>query len=165
MPNDSYVHIHELRQHFTIVARFSDWQRWKLKFPLFALVLIYPIYKFFGAGEEFVRAFGHGDLLLFSALVLIELSVEVTHINHELRSDTPYKLEGLIENAKFFGLILIFIYGSMKFMMDKQDTLIHVAALKARAFCVFSLAVTFLSLAFSIFAFWITLSHVVGSKK
>jgi hypothetical protein len=160
MLGNDYVHIQQLRKQQTIVKRFKDWERWKLMFPFAAILIIYPISKLVGVGDELVNAFGHGDLLLFSALVLIELSIEATHINRELERAIPDKMDSLIENSRLFGALLILVYGSMKLLVvhGKQS---QIPQTKAWAFCAFSLAVTFLVVSFGIFAFWKALDNVV----
>jgi hypothetical protein len=165
MSTDNYVQIRELRRQRIIVRRFKDWERWKLMFPFVAIVLVYFLSKFGNLGDELVNAFGHGDLLLFSALVLIELSVETTHINQELEREAPDKIDSLIENSRFFGMILIFVYGAMKLMVLHGGKLNHIAPPKAKAFSFFSLSLTFLVVSFSIFAFWKTLSNVVAGEE
>jgi hypothetical protein len=165
MAANSYVHIQELRRNHSIVKRFSDWQRWKLWLALFAIVIIYPIFKFFGSGGEFISTFGHGDLLLFSALILIELSVEAAHIHQEMPEDMSDKMDGLIENSRFFGVALIFLYGAMKLMIDHESKLNRMPIAKAKAFSVFCLSVTFLVVSFSIFAFWKALNNVVHAEQ
>jgi hypothetical protein len=163
---DDYVLIGELRRQRTLVKRFKDWERWKLMFPFLAILIVYPISKFVGVGDELVNAFGHGDLLLFSALVLIELSIEATHINKDFDNEIPDKMDSLIENARFFGAILIFIYGAMKLLLDHGSSVSHIDPERAKAFCLFSLSVTLLVVSFSIFAFWKALKNVVcGDKK
>jgi hypothetical protein len=161
MPNAAYVRIHELRRHHMIVKRFRDWRRWKLGLPLLALLLIYPVYKFLVVGDEFISAFRHGELLLFSALILIELSVEAAHTNEELYRGIQDSMDGLIENSRLGGIFLILIYGAMKFLVDQQSKLYQVDASKATAYCVLCLAVTFLVLSFIVFAFYKTLSNAI----
>lgn len=129
-------------------------------FPFIAILIIYPISKFVGIGDELVNAFGHGDLLLFSALVLIELSIETTHINRELERAIPDTIDSLIENSRLFGALLILIYGSMKLLVVHGQKS-QVPLPKAWAFCAFSLSVTFLVVSFGIFAFWKALNNVV----
>jgi hypothetical protein len=165
MTSNSYVQIRELRRHQATVKRFKDWQRWKLWFPFVAILVVYPLSKFFKVGDEFVSAFGHGDLLLFSALVLIELSVETTHISRECERDPPDNIDSIIENSKFAGLILILIYGAMKFMMEHESKLSPNSTPRTQAYCALSLSVTFFVVSFSVFAFWTTLTNLIGSKE
>jgi hypothetical protein len=164
MSGNNYAHINELRRQHIVVRRYKDWQRWKLGLPLAALILIYLISKFLGSGDEFINAFGHGDLLLFSALVLLELSVEATHINADIERDVPDHIDSLIENSRFFSLIIILIYGAMKFVVGNHSGLNQMGERKLEAYCWFTLSVTFLVVSFSIFAFWKTLNNIIGGK-
>lgn len=165
MSGNGNVSIRELKHLYLIMKRFQDWQRWKLSFPLFTLLVVYPLYKFFGVGNELINAFSHGDLLLFSALVLIELSVEAAHVNKEVESGVSDPSNSLIENSRFFGLVLIFLYGVTKFMVQHQNNADSFALSKTLAYCAFSLSVTFLVVAFSIFAFWKTLRNVITKSN
>jgi hypothetical protein len=160
MQLDTFVHIRHLRRQQTIVKRFKDWERWKLMFPFVAILIIYPISKFIVTGDEVINAFGHGDLLLFSALVLIELSIETTHINRELDRSGSDKIDSLIENSRLFGVLFILIYGSMKLLVG-HGAHTQIPRPKAWAFCAFSVSVTFLVVSFGVFAFWKTLRSVV----
>jgi hypothetical protein len=165
MQNAGYVRIHDLRRHHMIVKRFRDWRRWKLGLPLLALLLIYPVYKFLAAGNEFISALRHGELLLFSALILIELSVEAAHTNEELHRGVPDSVDGLIENSRLGGVFLILVYGAMKFLVDQKSTLNQIDSVKATAYCVFCLTVTFLVLSFIVFAFYKTLSNAIQGES
>jgi hypothetical protein len=126
--------------------------------------VVYPLYKFFSSGEEFISTFGHGDLLLFSALVLIELSIEAAYINAESQQVMTNSIDSLIENSRFFGIVLVFVYGAMKLMINRENQLNQMPKSKATAFCVFSLSVTFLVVCFCFFAFWKALANVIGRE-
>jgi hypothetical protein len=147
-----------------MVKRFRDWRRWKLCLPLFAIVATYFFYKFFEAGEEFIAVFGHGDLLLLSGLILMELAVEAANMNQESDRGRPDNIDSLIENSRLFGVVLIFFYGGMKLMVEQQSRLNQIPSYRFRAFCLLSLSITFFVVCFSFFAFWRTLGNVVGSE-
>lgn len=149
------IRINELKRSVLIMHRFQDWKRWKLFYPLALILLIYPLSKLKGFGQEFLGSFSHGDLLLFSSLVLIELSVEAGHIYTEVGREQGGVAENLIQNSKFCGLVLIFCYGALKFFNEQA------APDKLIAYCVLSLSVTILVVAYSVYAFWKTLEPVV----
>ncbi len=159
-----FVHISHLRRQQTIVKRFKDWERWKLMFPFLAILVIYPISKFVGTGDEVIGAFGHGDLLLFSAIVLIELSVETTHINKELGRTVSDATDSLIENSRLVGVLFILVYGSMKLLVAHGAQL-QMPRAKTWAFCAFSVSLTLLVVSFGIFSFWRTLRSVVCEEQ
>lgn len=163
MSNNTYVHIHELRRIRSMVKRFRDWRRWKLCLPLIAICATYFFYKFFASGDEFVTVFGHGDLLLLSALILMELSVEASYMNNDLERVVPDSIDSLIENSRLFGVILIFFYAAMKLMVEHRAKLNQIPSSRLEAFCILSISITFLVVCFSFFAFWRTLSQIVGT--
>jgi hypothetical protein len=159
MRDNGTLRVSELKRSVLIMQRFQDWKRWKLYYPLALLLLIYPLSKLKGFGHEFLGSFSHGDLLLFSSLVLIELSVEASHIHNELGRDPGGVAENLIQNSKFCGLLLIFCYGALKFFGEEAS------AVRMTAYCVFSLSVTILVVAYSVYAFWKTLESVVNEGR
>jgi hypothetical protein len=162
MSNNSYVHIHELRRIRSLVKRFRDWRRWKLCLPLIAIGATYFFNKIAASGDEFFTAFGHGELLFVSALILMELSVEASNMNSELERVTPDNVDSLIENSRLFGVVLIFVYAAMKLMVEHRGKLNHMPLSHLEAFCVLSIATTVLVICFTFFAFWRTLSQIVG---
>ena len=159
MKSSENVRINELRRGGLIMKRFRDWKRWKLLLPLFMLMLFYPIYLYKEHDAPFLNAFVHGDLLLFSALLLFEISVEAKHIQHELNLESD-ALEGFTEGPRIFGILLIVFYGVMK-MVVSQDTNYS----KTIAYCFFCLSVTLLVVAYSIYAFWRTMEQVLDHSK
>ncbi|MGA9773441.1 MAG: hypothetical protein WBV94_30700 [Blastocatellia bacterium] len=157
------VKIVELNRQILIMKRFRDWQRWKVLLPILMLFLFYPIYIF----EEkelmgpFLSAFAHGDLLLFSALLLFEVSVEANHIQHELGESFSETLDNIIERPRIFGIILIVVYGAMKLAIGHDNTTNSPNFLRTAAYCVFCISVAILVVTYSIYAFWKTLEKVV----
>jgi hypothetical protein len=164
MSNNSYVHIHELRRIRSIVKRFRDWRRWKLCLPLIAIGATYFCYKFFASGEEFVTVFGHGDVLFLSSLILLEFSVEASHMNNDLERTPPDNIDSLIENSRFFGVVLILLYAAMKLMVEHRAKLNQIPLSRLEAFCILSISITFLVVCFTFFAFWQTLSQIIGTQ-
>src|SRR2546423_9545545 len=61
---------------------FINWLGWKLALPLLLIASLYILIGFImEIPEPFGRAFSHGDLMVFSALVLLEAATEGEH-NH-----------------------------------------------------------------------------------
>jgi hypothetical protein len=56
------------------------WVIYKVVAPLLVILIIWPVYGFsLGIKHSFEEAFSHGDLLIFSALILIEAFIEVEY--------------------------------------------------------------------------------------
>ncbi len=158
------VRIVELNRQVLIMKRFRDWQRWKVFLPVLMLFLFYPIYMF--KEKEmigpFLSAFAHGDLLLFSALLLFEVSVEANHILHELGESYSDSMDKIIEGARISGIVLIVVYGAMKLTIGHDNTVNSPDFLRTATYCCFSISVVTLVVIYSIYAFWKTLEKVVG---
>jgi len=164
MSMNENVRIVELNRQILIMKRFRDWKRWKVLLPVLMLLLFYPIYIF--KEKEiigpFLSAFAHGDLLLFSALLLFEVSVEANHIQHELGESYSDALDDIIEGPKIFGIKLIVVYGAMKLAVGHDNAPDSPNFIRTAAYCFFCISIATLVVTYSIFAFWKTLEKVVG---
>jgi hypothetical protein len=88
---------------------------WKVFFPLFLILIIYPVYAFFlKVDHPFQRAFAHGDLLIFSALVMVEAAVELK----EVRSRYD-------ELLRFVAMSAIVIFGFVKYGAMLRESNLH----------------------------------------
>jgi hypothetical protein len=68
----------------TLNRLFVNWIGWKVVLPLLLILSIYVLIRFIlEIPEPFGRAFAHGDLLIFSALVLLEAATEGEHLQRE----------------------------------------------------------------------------------
>jgi hypothetical protein len=91
----------------------EGWFTWKVFFPLMILVSFWPIYGvFLHDAHSFLRAFAHGDLLIFSGLILIEAAIE-----------SKYTQRGSRELPKAIGAVFIFVFGLVKYhaILKEQD--------------------------------------------
>ena len=156
MLSNENVKILELRRCTLAMKRFQEWRRWKLLLPLIMLLVFYPIYIFVAAPSPFLNAFAHGDLLLFSALLLFEVSVEADHIQRELQQ-VHNSIDDLTEWPRVCGIVLIVLYGSMKLAVGPET---HPSS-KAIAYCFFTISVMLLAVTYSYYAFWKTLETAV----
>jgi len=84
---------------------------WKVFVPFLLIIVMYPIFLVIvKIPHPFERAFAHGELLIFSSLILIEAAVELK------RSDLGYD-----ELLRGFATITIFIFGFMKYQAMQQE--------------------------------------------
>jgi hypothetical protein len=136
---------------------------WKVFFPLFLIVLIYPLYALFlKIDHPFQRAFSHGDLLIFSALIMIEAAIELREAKSNY--DEPLRFVAMATMV-VFGIVK---YGAMlrepRLNTDNLSVLGPEAAASAarlaqdaatelRAFSFFNCAVAACAVAGSLYAF------------
>lgn len=120
---------------------------WKVFVPFLLIILIYPIFMIVvKVHHPFERAFAHGELLIFSALILIEAAVELK------RAELGYD-----EALRALAMLTIFIFGFMKYQAMQQERYLETGDLAAInqlfAFSFFNCAVAAFAIAVSIYAF------------
>jgi hypothetical protein len=124
---------------------------WKVFVPFLLIILIYPIFLIVvKVHHPFERAFAHGELLIFSALILIEAAVELK------RAQLGYD-----ELLRAGAMLTIFIFGFMKYEAMQQEphletdnALASAAAVSQLfAFSFFNCVVAMFAIAVSIYAF------------
>jgi hypothetical protein len=98
-----------------------NWTALKVILPLLVLFLIYPLCGFtLDLDHPFQRAFQHGDLLVFSALILVEAAFELESSN--LR-DSGIHLVQLI--AMMLAIFSIFTFVAVKFDVLRNEEAAH----------------------------------------
>lgn len=91
---------------------------WKVFFPLFLILIIYPLYAvFLKIDHPFQRAFAHGDLLIFSALILVEAAIELKEAKS--RYD---------EVLRFVAMVVMVVFGMVKYGAMLREPHLHQAA-------------------------------------
>lgn len=142
--------------------RLRNWCIWKVVLPLGMLALFYPMYRFVLELEHpFERAFAHGDLILFSVLILLEAAVEGEHIR---KQGAWFHLR--LHLAKVAAILLILIFGFVKTDVMLQESKIGDISSHAdvfRKFLVYSYfnwLVALVAVIYSLFSFW----TVVGKE-
>jgi len=120
---------------------------WKVFVPFLLIILIYPIFMIVvKVNHPFERAFAHGELLIFSALILIEAAVELKRARL-----------GYDELLRAGAMLTIFIFGFMKYEAMQQERHLEADEMAAInqlfAFSFFNCAVAALAIAVSVFAF------------
>jgi hypothetical protein len=126
---------------------------WKIAIPFLLLVILFPIYILIVKVQfPFERAFAHGELLIFSALVLIEAAVELK------RAEV-----GFDELLRGFALLAIFLFGFMKYQAIQQEPHLEKGEVEAVsqmfAFSFFNCAVALFAVAASVYAFLQAVRH------
>lgn len=97
-----------------ITRTFVNWIGWKVVLPLLLILSIYGLIRFIlEIPEPFGRAFAHGDLLVFSALVLLEAATEGEHLQKETTRSMAMRL-----GARILAILLI-----VGFIATKSDVL------------------------------------------
>jgi hypothetical protein len=121
---------------------------WKVLVPFLFIIVIYPIFVFVAndVNHPFERAFAHGELLVFSALILIEAAVELR------RAKIGYD-----EVLRALSLLPIMFYGFIKYKTMLQEPKMEhedIAAIKQLfLFSFFNCAVAVFAVTGSIYSF------------
>lgn len=106
-----------------IETRAINWCVWKLAMPAVLIVALLPFYWWIMTLEHpFQRAFAHGDLILFAAILLFEISVEAEWGNRQ-----PRRLKVTTAVTKAVAALFMAL-----FWVIKHSTILHEEAL-ARA--------------------------------
>jgi hypothetical protein len=123
---------------------------WKIIIPFLLLVLVAPILSVIFPTLDYPvqRAFAHGDLLIFSGLILIEAAIELN------RAEMKYS-----ELLRGLATLMIFSFGFVKIgaMLREHDLADQKAALSAAQtllrFSMFNVSMAVLSVVGSLYAF------------
>jgi hypothetical protein len=99
-----------------VYRHYYNWFLWKVLAPYGFLLVIWPAYSMrSGMNAPFSAAFAHGELLVFAAVLLIEVSFE----GEELRSaqDQPFEIwfDGVLPFLKFIALFIICLFGFLRY--------------------------------------------------
>jgi hypothetical protein len=93
---------------------FVNWFGWKVALPFLLILSIYGLIRFIlEIPDPFARAFAHGDLLIFSALVLLEAATEGEHLGKETTMMMVIRIA-----ARILAILLI-----VGFIATKSDIL------------------------------------------
>lgn len=134
--------------------------------PLFIMFFTWPIFKWIIEIEHaFEKSFGGGDLVLFSALLLIGVYVRLSHFQLSkelLRIDK--KLDQTANVALALGFIMLFLYAIIKYDFVEYrfpPAEIDVAR-KIHVFAYFSIISTVFSVGFATYAMWQSIEKVLS---
>jgi Sec-independent protein translocase protein TatA len=111
--------LHQRESDDVLDQRMIDWLVWKVLLPLTIIVFIWPAYKYVAEFDHpFERAFAHGDLLIFSALVLIEATIEGERQHGHRRL-----MRTGLQVLKVVAIAFIFFFGFIKYdVMVRERT-------------------------------------------
>lgn len=113
-----------------IEVRAVNWCVWKLSMPAVLIVGLFPFYRYIMTLEHpFQRAFAHGELVLFAAILLFEVGVEA-----EWGSNQPRHLKVLSSLTKAFAALLMGLYWIIKHdVIVKEEALARESMVKVKA--------------------------------
>lgn len=96
---------------------FLNWIGWKVIFPLLVIIALWPlIYYLLDSHHSFGEAFAHGDLLVFSALVLLEAATE-----GEYGKKPSFKVEIVRLAARILAIFFIAIFILLKYDLLRRE--------------------------------------------
>lgn len=115
----------EVPQHAAVLngraakgVRIINWLSWKITLPLILIVGFWPIYYMKGVHHPYQRACAPGELLIFSALILIEVAQEAQSLRdtsvwfHIVRTSTILLGIAMIVPLAFIKLEAVQLEGS-----------------------------------------------------
>jgi hypothetical protein len=122
-----------------------DWCIWKVLLPFLVLLVLWPIYRFVGQQPDaFNQAFEHGDLLIFAALLFIEVAIE----SAEGGRRSMVVSYAVVEGSKLLAMLLLFVLGFIKYDILKGN----VTDEKRLAYSVLSVSFGFLAVCLSLWS-------------
>ena len=146
--------------------RLRNWCIWKVVLPLGMLALFYPLYRYVLELEHpFQRAFAHGDLILFSVLILLEAAIEGEHIRHR----GAWFHIGM-HLAKVLALFLILTFGFIKTDVMLQEIKVNSLEnpepifLKLEFYSYLSWIVAAFAVIYSLLAFWSVVAREASER-
>lgn len=151
----------------TTTRTFINWMGWKVVLPLLLILSIYVLIRFIlEIPEPFSRAFAHGDLLVFSALVLLEAATEGEQFQKETTRMMALRLGARILAILFIvGFVATksdILYKENQLLMNPSPAGHEKLASKMHAYSWFNCCVALFSVVGSILFFWF---NVVKERK
>lgn len=135
--------------------RIIDWLSWKVLLPLVLIVGFWPLYSVLGMADPFPKACAPGELLIFSALILIEVAIE-----GESLGEASLWLHSIRRLAILLGIILVIPLAVFKLQAAQLEGAGQPgAAEKLWAYSTFGCAVAAASIVFSFVTFCITVNR------
>jgi hypothetical protein len=138
---------------------FVNWIGWKVLLPLLLISFLWPlIHYILEIPHSFGRAFAHGDLLIFSALVLMEAATE-----GEQNQEQTMTMEAIRIIAKIFAIIFIIGFVATKAdILRKENELVmavvpgghDMLSKKMLAYSCLNCTVALVSVVSSVLLFW-----------
>jgi hypothetical protein len=137
-----------------VEERFTAWCVWKIVVPGAMLLLVWPVYAFvLSVKHPFQRAFAHGDLLIFAAMVLLEAAVEAEQVRR-----AGWLFRAGRQLAKAFAVIIIFLFGFIRYDVTVLDPELAHDSLgvvkKLTGYSCFNSSVALVAVMASLLSFW-----------
>jgi hypothetical protein len=138
---------------------FINWIGWKVLLPLMLISILWPLIHFIlEIPHSFGRAFAHGDLLIFSALVLMEAATE-----GEQNQDQTMTMEVVRIIAKILAIVFIVGFVATKADILRKENELAITAVpgghdllakKMMAYSCLNCTVALVSVLSSVLLFW-----------
>lgn len=138
---------------------FLNWMAWKVFLPLALISCVYlAIRFFFDIPHPFGKAFAHGDLLVFSALVLMEAATE-----GEQDQKHNFRVEAVRHFAKVVAIFLLLMFLGTKLDILRRESELaakhsadghHLLTEKMLLYSSLNCAIALVSVVGSVFLFW-----------
>jgi hypothetical protein len=155
-----------------IYRHFYSWFVTKVAFPFICLGLIWFFYILLGDLQTpFIAAFAHGELLVFAAVLLIELSFE----GDELRGKPDREFHSWFDKGlpvlKLMAFILICVFGFIKYDVTVISARLEhghsgdlVLEMKLRGYACLSLAIAVSCICISVYACFAYCNHELENR-
>lgn len=140
--------------------RIVDWVGWKIFLPLALIVGFWPIYSALGMEHSYQKACAPGELLIFSALILIEVAIE----GQSLR-DAGLGLHVLRTVAIILGMLLMALLAVFKLQAAQlEGAAVPGSAEKLWTYSTFGCAVAATSILVGFITFCTTINKELGVR-
>ncbi|MDP9120402.1 MAG: hypothetical protein M3O15_03395 [Acidobacteriota bacterium] len=147
--------------------RMREWLASKVILPFIFLVLMWPVHSVLlkvSVWEAFHHAFSHCELLIFSALVFIEIAIEVGYMGRDVKEGIGWWQD----LARIFAFVSVFLYGIIVADViqsaEQNRKLIDPDHRKLTAYAAFACSFALFAVSASIFAFWRVKQIELASK-
>lgn len=101
---------------FLLGKKRRNWFIWQVGMPLFFIIMSWPISKWIAEVDHaFEKSLSGGDLILFSAMLLMGVMIELSYIrSSEKELENDRVLDWIADLALAFAFIVLFLYAVIK---------------------------------------------------
>jgi hypothetical protein len=101
-----------------VYRHFYNWFLWKVFAPFCLLAFIWFAYALKGdIPQPFASAFAHGELLIFAAVLLIEVSIEGEEVRGVPDHQFDWWFDGALPALRFLALVILFGFGFIRYQV------------------------------------------------
>ena len=153
-----------------IYRHFYNWFLWKVAAPFLFLLLIWFPYVLRGESHPFAAAFAHGELLIFAAVLFIEVSFEGEEIRGAPDGSFSGWFDAFLPALRLMALMVIFIFGIVRYdvlaLTDGSSTPSDQVdvAFKLAAYAAMNVATAVLAFAVAVFSCFKHCEYHIGSR-